>query len=145
MGFWDKLKKDIKKGIDEGLEALKESTEVIKSRAEHVTDDIKKKVRVFELKQKIQAQLTELGGLVYDLQSDRRKNPLRDEKVQKVLARINRMDEQVKKLEGAIKETAKKVKAKARKKASSKAGSTRKVTKSAAKKTTRKATKKSGK
>ncbi len=137
MGFWDKLKRDIKKGIDEGLEALKESKEVIKSRAEHVTDDIKKKVKVFELKQKIQAQLTELGGLVYDLQHDKRKNPLRDEKVQKVLEKIGKMDEQVKKLEGKIKETAKKAKTVARKKTTSKAKSAKKTVKAKTKKATR--------
>ncbi len=145
MGFWDRLKKDIKKGIDEGLEALKESTEVIKSRAEHVTDDIKKKVKVFELKQKIQAQLTELGGLVYDLQGDKRKNPLRDEKVQKVLTKINKLEEQVKKIEGTIKEATKKVKTRAKKKTASKTKSTRKTVKSGTKKTTRKTTKSTGK
>ncbi len=118
MGFLDKLKRDIKKGIDEGLEALKESTEVLKSRAEHVTEDLKSKVKVFELKQKIQAQLTELGGLVYEISGDKRKNPMRDEKVQKVLQRINRMQEQVDKLEGKIKEAVKKAKKSPRKTAS---------------------------
>ncbi len=130
MGFWDKLKKDIKKGIDEGLEALKESTEVLKNRAGTVTDDIKKKVKVFELRQKIQAQLTELGGLIYDISADKRKNPMRDEKVQKLIEKIKKLDDQVKKLEGKIEQAAKKVK----KKATSKKATAKKV----AKKTIRK-------
>ncbi len=134
MGFWDKLKRDIKKGIDEGLEALKESTEVLKNRAETVTDDIKKKVKVFELKQKIQAQLTELGGLIYDLSADKRKNPMRDEKVQKLLDKIKRLDDQVKKLEGKIEQAAKKVK----KKVATKKAPAKKTAKKTAKKKTAK-------
>ncbi|VAX31815.1 hypothetical protein MNBD_NITROSPIRAE02-256, partial [hydrothermal vent metagenome] len=44
MAFWDNLKKDIKKGIDEGLHAFKEGTTVIKKRAGTLSDDVKKRV-----------------------------------------------------------------------------------------------------
>ena len=101
MGFWDKLKRDIKKGIDEGLEALKEGTEVIRHRAEDMTDEVKKKIKIFELKQKIQVQLTELGGRVYEVVSEgKRRNPVLDENVKKIFDRIKKIDEQISKLEG---------------------------------------------
>ncbi|GBE01975.1 hypothetical protein BMS3Bbin06_02219 [bacterium BMS3Bbin06] len=99
MGFWETLRKDIKKGIDEGLEAFKEGTEVLKHKAGSVTEDIKNKVKAFELRQKIQVQLTELGGRVYEISSDKRKNPMRDEKVEKIVERIKKVQQQIDKLE----------------------------------------------
>lgn len=101
MGFWDSIRKDIKRGIDEGLEAFKEGTEAIKQRAGSLTEDIRKKVKVFELKQKIQVQLTELGGRVYEVTSpDKRKNPMTDDQTKRIIDRIRRIERQVSKLEG---------------------------------------------
>ncbi len=100
MGFWDTLRKDIRKGIDEGLEAFREGTKVLKQKTETMTEDIRNKVKAFEIRQKIQVDLTELGGRVYDLSSDRRKNPLRDEKVLKIIEKIRKAEERIAKLEG---------------------------------------------
>jgi len=141
MGFWDKLKRDIKKGIDEGLEALKEGTEAIKHRAEDMTDEVKKKIRIFELKQKIQVQLTELGGRVYEVVSEgKRRNPVLDENVKKIFDRIKRIDEQISKLEGkavtskAKKGTTKKRKSSTKKGTVKKPSTTRKTTRGRARK-----------
>ena len=127
MGFWDKLRRDIKKGVDEGLNAFKEGTTAIKERAGTITDDLKKRVKVFELKQKIQVHLTDLGGRVYELSSDKRKNPLADVKVKGIVDKIKKIENQISKLEAKI------VK---------KATRAVKTTKKTAKKTARKATKK---
>jgi hypothetical protein len=136
MGFWDRLKKDIKKGIDEGLAALKEGTEVIKHKAEDVTSDVKKKVRIFEMKQKMQTQLAELGGRVYEVALDKRKNPFNDEKVKKVIEKIKKIHLQIEKLEGKTTEKPKKKAAtKAKKTQSKKASTSKKKTSSKAKKT----------
>ncbi|RMG02711.1 MAG: hypothetical protein D6726_07040 [Nitrospirae bacterium] len=102
MGFWENLSKEIKKGIDEGLEALRDGTKIIKKRTETVTEDIKNKVKAFELRQKIQVDLSALGGRVYDLSSDKRKNPLRDEKVLKIIEKIRKTEEQIARLEGRV-------------------------------------------
>ena len=145
MGFWDKLKRDIKKGIDEGLEALKESTEAIKHRAEDMTDEVKKKLKVFELKQKVQVQLTELGGRVYEVVSEgKRRNPLLDDNVKRVFERVKRLDEQISALEGKIAKKTRKTakKATGRKKAAPARKSTARKT-STEKKTTRGRTKRS--
>ena len=56
-------------------------------------------VKAFELRQKIQVQLTELGGRVYEISSDKRKNPMRDEKVEKIVERIKKVQQQIDKLE----------------------------------------------
>ncbi|NOY39662.1 MAG: hypothetical protein GXO95_05415 [Nitrospirae bacterium] len=99
MAFWDKLKKDIKKGIDEGLHAFMEGTTVIKKRAGTLSDDVKKKVKVFELKQKIQIHLTDLGGRVYEVALDKRRNPLTNEKVKAIVEKIKKIEGQIEKLE----------------------------------------------
>ncbi|HEB75486.1 MAG TPA: hypothetical protein ENJ04_03965 [Nitrospirae bacterium] len=99
MAFWDKLKRDIKKGIDEGLHAFKEGTTVIKKRAETLSDDVKNKVKVFELKQKIQVHLTDLGGRVYEIASDRRRNPLANDKVKAIVEKIKKIEAQIEKIE----------------------------------------------
>jgi len=107
MAFWDKLRRDIKKGFDEGLHAFKEGTTVIKKRAETLSDDLKKKVKVFELKQKIQVHLTDLGGRVYEIASDKRRNPLTHEKVKAILEKIKKIEGQIEKIEAkAAKKTA---------------------------------------
>ncbi len=102
MGFWDNLKRDIKKGIDEGLEALREGTESLKQKAEGLTTDMKKKLKIFEMKQKMQAQLTELGGRVFEAALEKKRNPFNDEKVKKVLQRLHKLNEEIMKLEGKI-------------------------------------------
>ena len=102
MGFWETLKRDIKKGIDEGLEVFKEGTKAIKQKTENMTEEIKGKVKAFEIRQKIQVDLTELGGRVYDLSADRRRNPLRDDKVMKIIEKIRKAEARIAKLEGKI-------------------------------------------
>ncbi len=127
MAFWDKLKKDIKKGFDEGLHAFKEGTTVIKKRAGTLSDDVKKKVRVFELKQKIQVLLTDLGGRVYEVASDKRRNPMTNEKVTAIVEKIRKIEGQIEKLEAGIP-----------KKAARRARPGKKTVRKAAKKTTAK-------
>lgn len=142
MGFWDKLKRDIKKGIDEGLDVLKEGTEAIKHRAEGMTDEVKKKIKIFELKQKIQVQLTELGGRVYEVVSEgKRRNPVLDENVKKIFDRIKKIDDQISRLEGKALTTKAKKSATKKRKSSTKKGTVKKT--STNRKTTRGRTNKS--
>ncbi len=119
MGFWDNIKKDIKKGIDEGIHVMKEGTATMKERAEHLAEEGKKKIKEFELKQKIQVQLTELGGKVHDLIEKKSKAPLTHPATKSILKKIDSMKEQLSKLEGKAKSKAKK-KAGARKKTTKK-------------------------
>jgi vacuolar-type H+-ATPase subunit I/STV1 len=136
MGFWDKLKRDIKKGFDEGLDVIKEGTEVTKKKAGVVYEDLKKKIKAFEMKQKVQAYLTDLGGRVYEIASESRKNPLLDEKVKKILERIRKADLQISKLEAEVKEITKKTvkKVKTVKTPSQKAAARKKTVRQTAKK-----------
>jgi uncharacterized protein YlxW (UPF0749 family) len=98
MDFWHKVKKDLQKEIKAGIAFIRESTAVVKKKTEELTEEGKKQYKIFELKTKVQKEITELGGRIYDL-SSRIKNPMLDTKVKAILARIKKLESQVAKLE----------------------------------------------
>lgn len=105
MSFWDNVKKDIQKGFKEGMAFVKEGATVVMEKAEELTEEGKKRYKIFELKTKVQKEITELGGKVYDL-SSKRKNPLLDSKVKANISRIRKLELKIDKLEGRAKKTA---------------------------------------
>jgi len=117
MDFWEKIKGDIQKGIREGIGIVKEGAIVVRAKAEELTEEGKKRLKVFELKTKVQRDLSELGGKVYAL-SGKGKNPLLDSKVKSVIARVKKAEARIVTLEGkkaASGKTAKKKTAKTKK------------------------------
>lgn len=118
MDFWEKIKSDVQKGIREGIGIVKEGAIVVRAKAEELTEEGKKRLKVFELKTKVQRDLSELGGKVYSL-SATGKNPLLDSKVKSVIARVKKVEARIATLEGkkpASGKTAKKRTAKAKSK-----------------------------
>ena len=105
MSFWDKVKKDIQKGLKEGMAFVKEGATVVMEKAEELTEEGKKRYNIFELKTKVQKEITELGGKVYDL-SSKKKNPLLDNKVKANISRIKKLEVKIDKLEGVRKKAA---------------------------------------
>ncbi|GBD99793.1 hypothetical protein BMS3Abin07_01839 [bacterium BMS3Abin07] len=102
MGFWDSIKADIKKGIDEGIHVVRESTSSVMERAEVLAEEGKKKIRAFEIKQKIQVHFTELGGKLYDLIDKKSKSPASHPSIKSLLKKIDQLKEQLTKLEEKI-------------------------------------------
>ncbi len=92
MDFWDKVRKDIRKG-------LRESIAVVKEKAGEITDEGKKRLKILQLKARVQQEVSALGGKVYDL-SSKVKNPMLDSKVKAVITRISKLEAQITKLEG---------------------------------------------
>lgn len=125
MGFWDSISKDMKKGLDDGIHYLKEGTSSVKEWAEDLTEEGKRKIKMFEIKQKIQVQLTELGGKFYDLIEKKSKSPASSPSIQPILKKMDSLKEQLSKLEGKISPAKKK---KAKKKSTSKKTASRKKT-----------------
>jgi hypothetical protein len=80
MTFFEKVKKDIRKGFKEGIYLVKESAIVVKKRAKKLSKEMKERSRLYELHSQVQREMTELGGRIYDLNS-KRKNPMSDKKV----------------------------------------------------------------
>ena len=107
MDFWEKIKNDIQKGIKEGIGMVKEGVTVAKAKAEGLTEEGKRRLKIFELKTKVHREISELGGRVYDL-SEKLKNPMLDRKVKAVIARIKKFEAQIAKLEGKKKGISKK-------------------------------------
>jgi len=108
MSFWEEVKKDLRKGVKEGVHLLKEKAIVVKEKAEELAEEGKRRYKLFELQTKVQKEIAELGGRVYDL-SSKLKNPLLDKKVKSLIARIKKLEEQVTKLEGKTKGAIKKI------------------------------------
>jgi hypothetical protein len=136
-GLFDKIKKDVEKGIKEGIAAVKEGASVVSDKMGEFTAEGQRHYQMYDLKAKIQSQMTVLGGRAYDV-LDSKKSPAADSKVKAVYVKIKKLEEQLSKLEG-WKET----KAAAPKKPAAKAKVTpKKTAQKPAKKTATKATKK---
>lgn len=119
MNFWEYVKKDLQKGLREGIDYLKEGAAIVKVKAEELTDEGKKRYKIYELKTKVQKEISDLGGKVYDM-SFKEKNPMQDKRVKAIIARIKKFETRIAGLEGkqvkAIKKTATRLKRKTKKK-----------------------------
>ena len=107
MNFWDKVKADIQRGVKEGVGLVREGVAVVREKAEEITEEGKKRLRIFDLQTKVQKEIMELGGKVYDLRA-KVKNPMMDKKVQAIIGRIKKLEAKILKLEGSQKGPAKK-------------------------------------
>jgi len=99
MNFWEKVKKDLQRGLEEGIAVVKEGAAVVKEKVEQLTEEGRKQYKIYALKTKAQREMAELGGRVYDV-SSKVKNPMLDKKVKAIVARIKKLENQVAKLEG---------------------------------------------
>ncbi|MEN8263419.1 MAG: hypothetical protein ABFR82_08160 [Nitrospirota bacterium] len=138
MSFWDQIQKDIGDNLKEGLSIVKEGSEAITHKLEKLTDEGKKKYKVFNLNMKVQDEFARLGGQIYDLIVKKSKNPLSNKSVTSIISKINKLETQISKYEdreikAKVKTTAKKT----RKKSTAKKTTTKKA---AAKKTATKKT-----
>ncbi len=117
MSFWEKIEGDIKKNIKEGLAIFKEGSATVTHKIEVLTEDGKKKYKVFNLNTKVQDEFTKLGGLVYDLTNSKSKNPLSNKKVAATIKKIKKLEAQITKIESQEKpKTTSPVKKKAKRK-----------------------------
>jgi hypothetical protein len=108
MDFWEKIKSDIQKGIREGFGIVREGVTVARAKAGELTEEGKRRLKIFELKTKVQREISELGGRVYAV-SEKLKNPMLDKKAKAVIARIKKIELQIAKLEGKKKAAFRKV------------------------------------
>jgi hypothetical protein len=102
MNFWEKVKEDLQKGLEEGITYVKEGASVVMKKAEELTEEGKRRYRLYELKTKVQQEIAELGGKVYEL-SGKVRNPMLDSKVKAIKARIKKLETEIMKSEGSPK------------------------------------------
>jgi hypothetical protein len=127
MNFWDKVKNDLQKGVEEGIAIVREGANVVWKKTEEFTDEGKRRYRIFDLKTRVQKEISELGGRVYEL-SGKATNPMRDSKVKAVQSRIKKLEAEIMKLEGKPLSDTEKVQAKRRTKTKGDAGKMKKST-----------------
>jgi hypothetical protein len=99
MDFWEKVKRDFQKGIKEGIGIVSEGVTVVKQKADELTEEGKRRLKLFELQTKVQKETAELGGKVYGL-SSKMKNPMLDSKVKTIVSRLKKIETEMAKLEG---------------------------------------------
>ena len=109
MSFWDKVKQNIQSGFKEGAYYVKKGVIIAKKKAKKFTKEGQRRLKLYELHSKVQKEMTELGGRIYDLTSEK-KNPMLDRKVKAIMNRIENLEEKIARLEGAIKKRIKKTK-----------------------------------
>jgi len=107
MSFWEKVRKDLQKGLKEGMAAVREGATVVREKAGELGDEAKKQYRIYDLKSKVQKWIAELGGLVYELQA-KAKDPMQDTTVKLMISRIKKLEAQIVRLEGRPKTAPKK-------------------------------------
>jgi len=115
-GLFEKIKKDLKKGIEEGFSALKEGATIVSKKINEVKVEGKRQYKIFDMKSKIHDQMAELGGRVYTVHSDN-KSLDEDNKIKALSLKIKKLEWQLHKIEGDKKIKAvspKKTKAKAK-------------------------------
>ncbi len=99
MGLWETVKKDLQKGLKEGVAYVKEGAIVARQKAEVLGEEAKRQYKILNLKSKAHKGISELGGKIYGL-SSKAVNPLRNKDVKDIVARIKNLEAQISKLEG---------------------------------------------
>ena len=121
MEFWEMIKKDVKKGVRDGLAVIRKGAVIVKGKAGELTEEGKRQYKLFELKTNVQKEITELGGKAYGLISAE-KDPSADAKVKTCVSKIKKLETRITKLEGKPKtKTSAEPKAKAMAKPAAKA------------------------
>ena len=129
MSFWDQIQKDIGENLKEGLAIVKEGGEAITQKLEKLTDEGKKKYKVFNLNMKVQDEFARLGGQIYDLIVKKSKNPLSSKSVTLIISKINKLEAEISKFEGReIKAKVKTAAKKTRKKTTTRKAAAKKAT-----------------
>ncbi len=94
MSFWEKIQKDIKKNIKEGLAIVKEGSAVVSQKIEKLTEEGKRKYKILTLNMRVQDEFARLGGKIYDL-SLKTKNPMSNKKVAAIISKIKKLEAQI--------------------------------------------------
>jgi len=90
-GFWTAVNTEIKKAVEEGWSAFKESARIGKLR-----------YRIHTLHKKAERHFTEMGGMVYDMAKPPLENPFSRPEVMKIIDEIRKIESETSALEEEI-------------------------------------------
>ncbi|MBE9528334.1 MAG: hypothetical protein IME99_03745 [Proteobacteria bacterium] len=94
MAFWDNVNSGLKKAVDEGWTAVRDSAKIGKSR-----------YRLHTLHKQAETLFAEIGGIVYDMADSKDGNPLSRPEVRDLIDDIKRIEAQSADIEGEIEQT----------------------------------------
>lgn len=97
--FLDKIKKDLKKGIEGGLAAVKQGATAASLKVNDLSDEGKRQYHMLKLNLKKQDLIRELGIIVHAL-LDSGKSVDEDKKIKATYAKIRKLEWQLRKLDG---------------------------------------------
>jgi hypothetical protein len=100
--LFDKISKDLKKGIEGGIAVLKEGATAVSVKMNELSEEGKKQYKIFNLNLKIQDQIKELGGMAYAV-LDSSKNLDENKKIKAAFVKIKKLEWQLSKIEGGKK------------------------------------------
>jgi hypothetical protein len=90
-GFWTAVNAELKKAVEEGWSAFKESARIGKLR-----------YRIHTLHKKAEGHFTEIGGMVYDMAKSPWENPLSRTEVREIIDEIRKIESETSALEEEI-------------------------------------------
>lgn len=100
--LFDKIKENLKKGMEEGIAVLREGASVVSVKMNELSEEGKRQYKMFNLNVKIQDQMKEMGGIAYAL-IDAGKSLDPDKKLKTVYTKIKKLEWQLSKIEGSKK------------------------------------------
>ncbi len=104
---WESIKKDLQKGLEKGMAAMKKGAVVAKKKAGELTEEGKRQYRILTLKAKLHEAISDLGARVYALLAGAKaKNPALDARVKEILASIKKIESQIMEIERKGKKSA---------------------------------------
>jgi len=115
MDFWNDVKEDVQKGINEGLALVKTGANLAARKFGELTEEGKKWYKAFDMKSKVHGEIAELGARVYFLNKQGKLN-LEDTRANAIIKRIATLEDKITKVEGKAPASPAKGRASARKK-----------------------------
>jgi len=106
---WESIKKDLQKGLEQGMAAMKRGAIVVQKKAGELTEEGKRQYKILTLKTRVHGAISDLGARVYSLMSSKAKNPALDSGVKEITARIKDLEAQIAAVEGKGKRVLSKV------------------------------------
>lgn len=102
MAFWDKVKGETKKALEDGWTAVKEGAKIAAEKSEEYTKIGKLKFNIRTLHNQAEKHFTELGGLVYDYAKPPYENPLSSTEVKDLVEKIKTLEDEIAELEKEV-------------------------------------------
>jgi hypothetical protein len=101
-GIFDKIRKDMKKGWEEGIAAVMQGTNVVSVKMNELSEEGKRQYKMFNLHVKIKDQMNDLGCIAYAV-LESGKSLDEDKKIKAAYYKIKKLEWQLSKLAGSKK------------------------------------------